>query len=330
MKSTYNLLGILLVCVLSSPLFAAKIIWLSNMPPKAVTKDIRYYGMHRLPSFRGKDHNIQIIQWIRAGTSPEHSEYIQKTNTDHPQLFVFSPTEEQIKAQVLHNRLGYIISYPGIEEGFYNVYLLEKFAKNDTLTVMVAKAERLSHSCRNGHKGVLKKVTPKIYPDLIPLEIVRKRLPGENFHSIITAGDKVTFQILLNGKPLQGASVRLISQKGWTKQLTTNQNGEVTFQFIQDYISKWQDIKRRIVFNFLLTVEYIKEENGTFQNIPYHHIRYLGTFSDIYRPSQLMYSSFVWGLFVLLFVIIISSLAIYLYRKRTKIEFREITFDEKN
>ncbi len=308
---------------------ATELIWLSNMPPKAVKKEIRFYGMHRLPALRGKDHRIHIIQWIRSGRSPEFSEYVQRTNTGHPELFVFSPSEEPIHAQLLHTKLGYLLSFPDGEEGFYNAYLVEKFVHRDTLTVLVAKAERLSHSCRNGHKGVLKKVPPKIHPQVVPLEIVRKRLPGENFHTIITAGDRVTFQILLHGVPLSGASVRLCTQKGWSKQLTTSQNGEATFQLIQDYLSRWQDVKRRVFYHFLVTVDYLKPEEGTYQGKPYHTVRYLGTYSDIYRPSQLMYSSYVWGLFVILSVILIASLAIYLYRKRSKIEFREIAFDEK-
>ena len=59
---------------------------------------------------------------------------------------------------------GYTLTYDWGEEGFYNIYVIEKYVRNDTLFVLIAKAERLHHKCRAGHKGIRKKLPPKTFP----------------------------------------------------------------------------------------------------------------------------------------------------------------------
>ena len=146
---------------------ASEIIWLSDTPPKKISKEIRR-GMHGVPSIREKDGTLKKILWIRSGSFPVESKYAHRTNTKNPEIFVLAPDGKRIDGELSQGRRGYVLTFEGNLEGFYNVYLVEKFVVMDTLNIMVAKSEVLSHKCSKGHVGIQEKMPPQIFKDYIP------------------------------------------------------------------------------------------------------------------------------------------------------------------
>ncbi|MDY6856405.1 MAG: hypothetical protein SWO11_17230 [Thermodesulfobacteriota bacterium] len=308
---------------------ASEIIWLSDAPPEKVSKEIRH-GMRGVSLINGKDGRERKILWIRSGSFPVESRYVNRTNTKKPVVFVISPNGERIKGELSHSRWGYVLTFEGNMEGFYNVYLFEMFVEGDTLNIMVAKAEVLSHKCSNGHAQIRRKMSPRILQDDIPFEIVRERIPGEDFHTFLSSGDDLILKVIFNGAPLEAANITLRTQKRWIKGLKTNMYGKAAFQLIGDYYPRWKEINKRNNHNFLLTAEHTIKECGSYEGIPYRLIHYIGTLGDVYIPSKTMYSSSLYGLVVLLFVITITGIFIYFHRERRKRPYREYVFGEKD
>ncbi len=300
-------------------------IWLSNSPPSKVADNVKKTGMRRLPVVYGKRRQMNIIQWIRSGELPQNSKYAEPNDLFNAQLFVFDPDGESVTGKMEESELGFIVSFPADKDGFYSIYLVEKFVRNDTLNVRVAKAERMNHSCRTGHDQALIRVQPKTYPQQIPIEIVRERSTGENLHTVMQPGDEVTFKTLINDVELKIGSVQMVTHKGWKNSKATDSEGEVSFQFIQDDNTKLKELRSRITFNYLIHFTHTVAESGSVNDENYNFITYSSTFSDTYRPSQMLYSSFVWALFVLLGSVILLTIGIYYYRRRRRVEYREVT-----
>ena len=308
-------------------LFGEETIWLSNNPPTHVKEKINTTGMCRLPVVFNKQRQPNIIQWIRSGILPEDSKYSNQDDLFDPSLFIFDPDGEMVNGEFVDNELGYIVTFPGLKDGFYSIYLIEKFVQNDTLKIRVAKTERMHHSCRNGHDKALLRVKPKTYPERIPIEIVRERISGENLHTVMEPGNNVTYKTIINNEPCEYGNIQMISNKGWMKIETTNSDGEASFQFIQDDNTKLKELRSRITFNYLIHVNKTVAENGIFNNEQYSFVKYSSTFSDTYRPSQMLYSSFVWGLFVILGAVILLVVGVYIYRRRRRVEYKEIALN---
>ncbi len=284
--------------------------------------------MRRLPVIYGKQHQANIIQWIRSGKLPENSKYADQYDLFNPELFVFDPNGNRVNGKLVNNDLGFVVTFPGSEDGFYSIYLVEKFVNNDTLNIRVAKTERMNHSCRNGHDKALVRVQPKIYPKQIPIEIIRKRVTGENLHTVMHPGNDVTFQVLIKEAPCKNGNVQMSTHKGWVKSQTTNNKGEVSFQFVQDDNTNIKELRQRITFNYLIHFKKTIKQNGNFNDKHYNFITYISTFSDNYRPSQMLYSSFVWALFVIIGSVLTLTAGIYIYRKRRRVEYKEIALNE--
>jgi hypothetical protein len=325
-----NILQFIVICLLTTnfSLFGQEHIWFSNTPPSHVVKKVKTTGMRRLPVVYGKGHQANIIQWIRSGNLPENSKYVNKNDLSNPELFVFDPEGNEVKAKLLTNELGFIVTFPGNKDGFYSIYLLEEFVKNDTLFIRVAKTERMNHSCRTGHDKALVRVQPKIYSEQIPIEIIRQRARGENLHTVMQPGNEVTFKTLVNNKPTENSFIQMATHKGWVNNKTTNTNGEVTFQFIQDDNTKLKELRSRITFSYLIHFQKTINKKGSLNNKHYSFITYSSTFSDNYRPSQILYSSFVWALFVVLASILLLVVGIYIYRRRRRVDYKEIIINE--
>jgi hypothetical protein len=302
--------------------FASEVIWLSGDPPKKASKQVKSIGMQRLAGFRGKRGKETLILWVRSGTNPIESEYLNSTHTSEPVVFVFSPEEKLIKAELSDGRMGFALTYDGSLEGFYNIYIIERFVHGDTLYVQIAKAEKLSHSCRNGHKGIRPKIPPHSFPGKVPFEIIRKRIPNEDFHTFLASGDEVSFMMLLNGNPVENANVLITTQKQWAKSLKTNKDGEITFQILGDYFSKWKELNNKEIYKFLLKADYTVIEEGVYNKQAYKNIHYTCTMTEDYIPSETVYKSYVWALAVFVFVVTFLSFLIYLNRKRKRRIYR--------
>jgi len=308
---------------------ASENIWLSNTPPKKISKEI-LHGMHGVSLIKGKDGREKKILWLRSGSFPVEARYVNCTNTRKPAIFVCSPDGKPIEGNVSPGQWGYVLTFEGNLEGFYNVYLFEKFVEGGTLNIVVAKAEVLSHKCSNGHAGIRKKMPPKIFKDEICFEIVRKRISGEDFHTFLSSGDEVAFKVFLNGAPLKLADIKFCTQKKWAKNLKTDINGEAFLQLIGDYYPRWNKLNKRKIHNFLVTAEYTEKKSGSCKGIPYERIHYTGTLGGSYIPSETMYTSYLYGLFLLIFVMIVTAAFIYFHRERRKKPYKEYVFSEKD
>ncbi|MBM4207485.1 MAG: DUF4198 domain-containing protein [Gammaproteobacteria bacterium] len=119
------------------------------------------------------------------------------------------------------------------DEGFYNAYYTEQVLANQVLNIATAKAEVLKHNCRLGHNYDRALVNPHQW-DAAPLDIIRLRLPEEDFHTRIQSGNTLKFRVLHLGKPASGATVKLETEKGWSKTTRTDEQGMARFQIIQD------------------------------------------------------------------------------------------------
>ncbi|MCP5063214.1 MAG: hypothetical protein GY936_12220 [Ignavibacteriae bacterium] len=316
---------IAIYCIISNlNLFGQENIWFSNTPPLQAIEKVKTTGMRRLPVVYGKRRQVNIIQWIRSGKLPENSKYIMQNDLKNPELFVFDPDGLDVNGKLAENELGFVVSFPGRKDGFYSIYLVEKFVKNDTLNIRVAKTERMHHSCREGHDKALVRVQPKTYPEHIPIEIVRERSRGENLHTVMQPGNEVIFKTLINEIPYENGTVQMVTHRGWINSKTTDVSGEVVFQFIQDDNTKIKELRSRITFNYLIHFQKTIAEIGIYNDVKYNFINYSSTFSDTYRPSQMLYSSFVWALFVVLGSVILLVTGIYFYRKRLRVDYKEV------
>lgn len=318
---------VLIAIFLVHSLTAQEIIWFSNMPPKDAKKTVPS-GMHQLSSVSGKRGQFSIIQWLRKGPSPEDASYIQIPHNKAIEFYLFSPSKKQIEGKLIAKGGKSFFMYASKEEGYYNAYLIQKEVKGDTLYITIAKSEMLNHSCRNGHKLVRGIVGPHIYSEIIPVEIKRKRAFTEDLHYFTASGDKVEYQFLVNGKPVEGANLTLVTQKNWNKTLKTNKEGKSTFQFIQDYFSSWQELNNREIYDYLLYGEITLPTQGSYEGKAYSYTHYTTSLSDGYRPAKTMYMSMFWAFVVLIATIIITVTGIFIYRfKRQKI-YKEIKLDE--
>ena len=286
--------------------------------------------MHGLSSIKGKRGMSSIVQWLRQGTHPLNSNYIQLSDTNNYEFYFYSPKGKETKVQFSTNGKIATLTYPSKDEGYYNGYLIIKEVSNDTLYVNIAKAEMLNHSCRNGHKNVRKKIGPNTYPETVPAEIIRKRTSSENFHYFALSGDEVEYQFLIDGKPIEGVRLSFNTQTGWQKILLTDENGISTFQILQDYFSSWQELNNRKVYDYVIFGEITLKETGNYKGESYSYVHYTSSLADGYRPAKTMYMSMFWAFVVFMLTVIISVAGIFIYKiNRNKI-YKEVRFDEQD
>ena len=321
--------GFLIVITLIQPLLAQEVLWFSNTPPKH-EKKITTSGMHRLSAIKGKRGRSSVIQWLRKGNSVENAVYSEIVDEENFEFYLFSPTQKKIESEFTTKHISSFFMYSSKEEGYYNGYFISKKVIGDTLQVIIAKSEMLNHSCRNGHKNISRIIDPFIYPETIPVEIIRKREFTEDFHYFATSSDEVAYTLLLNGKPVEDANLTLITQTDWRKTLKTNRDGNCTFQLIQDYFSPWKELDNRKIYYYLMYGEITVQEKGIYNEKEYSNVHYVTSLSDGYRPAKTMYTSMFWALALFILTIVITVVGIFIYRlKRSKV-YKEIKLDEKN
>lgn len=317
--------GFLILFFILQTLGAQNNIWFSNKPPPN-DKQSKPSGMHGLSSIKGKRGTSSVVQWLREGTHPIKSRYIQIGDKDEFEFYLYPPSGSDSVGEFK----GSYLTYASKEEGYYNGYLIIKHVSNDTLYVNIAKAEMLNHSCRNGHKNVRKMIGPEIYPETIPAEIIRERTLSENYHYFASSGDLIDYQFMLYGKPVEGARLSFNTQTGWQKILLTDENGVSAFQILQDYFSPWQELNNRKVYNYVIFGEITMFESGNYKGDDYSYIHYNTSLSDGYRPAKTMYLSMFWAFVVFMITVIISISGIFIYRLNMNKTYKEVRFDEKD
>jgi len=357
----YQIITLFLVFFLVEKLNAQEIIWLSNTPPAEIVEEVKSSGMHRLSSIqvkesknkadrkqskykkdtttkkqdRGKDGGrsygggASIVHWIRQGSSIKESQYVYLADGVDYDLVLMSPSGEKANIQIGKNK-GCYVKFGLKDEGYYNAYLIVKKPLGDTLHVNIAKAELLNHSCRNGHSKKLESRPVRFYPEITDFEVIRQREPHADFHYFASSGDEVKYKAIFEGEPVEGVKITMNTEKGWSKNLVTNSKGELSYQFIQDYFTHWQELNNRKIYYYMLNAEYTLEKETKYKGVNYKYIHYTLTMSDGYRPARTMYASMVWGLIVFLITLIISAVGVFIYKERRKRPYKELVFDEHN
>jgi hypothetical protein len=164
--------------------------------------------------------------------------------------------------------------------------------------------------------------------DSAPLEIVREKAPGEKANFQLCSGDEVVFVVLRRGLPVQNARVRLITQQGWAKDTLTDAHGRARFQLIRDYFPPWGEFNKWARHTFLVVAETAAPDAGNIQDSSDTNGPNRATLSDSYYPSPKDYSSYAWGLGIVLLVAAFGGTSVYLYRRRRVKPFKEVAFHE--
>lgn len=223
------------------PLSAGAAIWFSDQPPdKSLMKDMKrsHGGLVFL------ENEVYVKQlWLRKGESLTDSAYTEPAQAD----FTLLDTKQVLSVPDTLESGGHgAIRFKMPDEGYYNAYYSERSVENGVLKVDAAKAEILKHNCRLGHNYDRALVNPNRWQDA-PLDIVRLRLPDEDFHTRIRSGNLLKFLVLHQGRPAAGAKVRLETQKGWINVTRTDAEGVASFQVIQDNFPVEEDDSARFV-----------------------------------------------------------------------------------
>ncbi len=339
MQSYFRYYKILLLFItglfISTELLAAQTYWFSDTPPsKEIAKKMR--SSHDGLVQRSRRDGTTKRLWLREGEDPLSSSYVKEESVKEGSVkegsasLILLDAKKTLQTVSFINE-GYAKGYAETkfkmpDEGFYNLFMINNFVKDNTLYSITAKKETLNHSCREGHDGVKEKMPPNLY-DEAPIDIIRERMSKERFHSHMTSGDLISYIILQNSKPLPGASVTFVTQKGWKKTLKTDENGRVIFEMIRDYYPQWHEFKRRTRENFLVIVEYVKTQKVILNGQSYYTIKYKATASGSYYPSTRDYQSYLYGLLIGLFALFVTLLSVYLYRRRRLKVYKEQRLD---
>ena len=320
----YRLIFSILIIFRCASVSAGETLWLSDAPPCGRHKGAHSHG-GPVEIRRGIFHKHL---WLRLGNGSQKDAYI--TQSDH-----FSPvtlleakgriSELKISRDKAHDYLD--IKFPMPDEGFYNVYVTHQQVKNGQRQVLIAKAEVLKHSCREGHDKIQSKIPPK-HNAAIGLELVRQRQQKENFHTRIGFGDTVSFVVLRHGKPQPDAQIILTTALGWSKHTVSDNQGRVSYTMIRDYFPPWRMFNKRRAQPYIVTAEYRQAESGELVGQHYDHTLYCASFAGNYFPSRRDYQSYAYGLMIGLFALVFSALAVYLYRRRRIRPYREVCFNE--
>lgn len=221
------------------------------------------------------------------------------------------------------------VSFKMPDNGYYNLFYLDKAIKEKILYSKTAKYEfmRFNHSSDAIYDE--EKMSAHSIKE-VPFDILRLREDGETFYHRLYSGDKIRLQVLLNSKPIEGATITLSTMTGWSKTLKTDKNGIAVFTLIDDYFPQWNRYDKRHKNEFLLTASYTEDLAGTQGDKGYDKIKYTSTYASLYYPGESAYTSYAYGLVAAIFTAILSGFIVYFFRRGREKPFKEVRFDEEN
>lgn len=305
-------------------LAAGENLWLSDSPPHAGHGGLKHAHGGAVEVRRGVYHKHL---WLRLGEMPQSARFLREDAPLSPLLLVDTHGEASQQPVVKDPQSGALkVDFAMPDEGFYNAYLIRQRVADGERQVEIAKAEVLKHSCREGHDQVQEKMPPRHHAD-VPLEIVRERLPKENFHSRLSHGDSVSFQVLRKGMPQAGASVTFTTAQGWSKKAVTDSQGRVSYSLIRDYYPFWHEFEKRHAQPYLVNAVYSLPEAGEVDGASFQRSVFQSSFSGNYYPSSRDYESYAYGLAFGLLALLATGVGVYLYRRRRDRPYREVRFD---
>jgi hypothetical protein len=217
----------------------------------------------------------------------------------------------------------------GSMDGIFNLYVVQRSVTEETLTIRVAKANMINHSCswKHPYRSDRERLRAKSLIS-IPLEIVVDDLWDSNFHVTTMSGDRLAFRVLSYGRPAASATIALETASGWKKSVKTDKNGSAEIQLIGDYFpERWPDFDRRKTGSFLVTANYDITAEGILAGKPYHRIRMTSTLPWKYSPARQTYTSYAWGLGIGVLFAVVAGIGTFVYRERRHKPYREVQSD---
>lgn len=312
--------------LLSNAVPASEVLWFSDDPPnREAAQKTRHAHGGSVEVGRGGLFMKRL--WVRAGEVPAEAGFASPDAAGGRKLALLHPDGTTSGVEPFSGPQGSGFLFPMPKEGFYNAYLIEQAVDGDTLHTRVVKAEALKHNCGEGHDHVAGLMAPNTLQGA-PLDIVRERVPKEDFHTHVMSGDRVSFRVLYKGQPAAGAEVRMITAKGWAKTLTADAEGRVTYEMIRDYYPPWTAFDKRQKANFLVQAAYSVDETGALDDKPYSRARYVATLPGVYYPPEQEYTSYLYGLLLGVFALTATGVGVYVHRTRRNRSRREERFDE--
>lgn len=309
-------------------------IWISDMPPMRGdgTRPASSRGGGMGGMAMGGERSGPPVKrlWLRSGADPQKSSFYREDADAAPEMLLVTPQgkpEGEPLPPPAEGRRNLSFEMPA--QGFYRVYVTTRKLQGETLNVSVAKAEVGNF----GHDGDEEErdramTAPRVLENAA-IEIVRERQAKEGPFSQIRSGTDQTFIVLQRGLPVPNARVRFVSHQGWVKEVTSDEQGRVSYQIIRDYFPPWNEFQKRFKASYLVIAEVAATEAGSYKDQPYTSVRYQATLAGSYYPSPDDYRSYSWGLGVGLLAVLFSGIAIYLYRRRRQKPFQEVHFNEK-
>jgi len=287
-------------------------IYLSEVPPQG--HNMRHGSSHR----QGSEHSEHRAVPFRKVYLNTHE------LSDDARAIVLRPDGTITEAPLSHDEEGWSVTLDmrpmdGSLDGIFNLYVINKELRDETLLIRIAKMNIINHSCGWGHKFKFNKerLRPKSL-DNIPLEIVGYEMWDRNFHRRMASGDMFSFSVLRKGRPVK-ASVKVRTRSGWMKSLTTQEDGTGAFQLIRDYYpERWSEFKTRYYSSFVLIAEYEADEEGTYRGRSYKRIRIITTLPWKYQTARIEYTSYAYGLLIFTLFSLFTGLVVFLYRQRHK------------
>ncbi len=201
-----------------------------------------------------------------------------------------------------------------------SVYVYDQKREGDALVTRTAKWIVIHHNCSWGHPFRFdeNRLTPKAARE-IPLEIVPEPLWDGNFHVNTETGMTLSLRVLSYGRPVPDATVTVITEQDWRKEIRTDAEGRARFQLIRDYYPDvWENFQRTRQGALLFVARVEKEKSGVFEGEAYGREILTTSLPWRYRAAKADYTSLASGLAVGFTTILLSLGAVLLYRERRK------------
>ncbi|MDD2974857.1 MAG: 4Fe-4S binding protein [Arcobacter sp.] len=226
---------------------------------------------------------------------------------DNIEVFYINSFKKDENLTLFEN--SYSFSVPN--NGYYNLYAINK---KDNF-YKVAKLEYL-HGKHGTDDIYSEKVKDEIIQNRTKIDLIRIKLADENsfFHKI-KMGEELKFKAFFEGKPLTNAKIKINLQSGWIKELQTNENGEFTFNLVRDYFPKDNAINKRFKQEFIITLEYNKDDTN-----------YILTYPSYYYLNDNYYMSYEYGLILIFLTLLFSGVIVYRFRKNRTVAFKETKY----
>jgi hypothetical protein len=283
--------------------------WLSGEAPNEVARKVRPSGMQHFNAYRERGQQ-KFVLWLRSGQDFYNSQYLTLDSTIDYKVYVKGPNQQDLAYSLNNEELQNPLAYDFKEEGFHNIIMVLEEHVGDSTYIHIARQERMSHSCRNGHKRVMSRMDAISYPEIAPLELIRHRQPYENFHGILESGMNISFDILFEGRPVPNHPVVITNQKGWKMEASSDQSGVVTFQLPNDYFSDFKELDKHKTHRFLIETLVVKNDAKW--------TSYSTKMEFDYIPSKTLYQSKVWAWVLFTFSLLLIGVVLYIRARNHK------------